>query len=60
VPVSQAYELYQALRLQQKPVTMLILPKEGHAPADPTIILATIEAIHNWLIRIPEFAPGNQ
>lgn len=60
VPVSQAYELYQALRLQQKPATMYILPKEGHAPADPNVILATIEAIHDWLIGIPEFAPGTQ
>lgn len=60
VPVSQAQELYQALRLQKKPVTMLLLPKEGHGPSDPGVILATIEAIHDWLFRIPEFATGKQ
>jgi hypothetical protein len=37
---------------------MLILPGEAHAPADPGVILATIEAIHDWLFQIPAFAPG--
>ncbi|MGV8118647.1 MAG: hypothetical protein AB2L14_02675 [Candidatus Xenobiia bacterium LiM19] len=27
-------------------------------PSDPGVILATIEAIHDWLFRIPEFATG--
>jgi len=58
VPVSQAQELYQALKLQKKPVKMLLLPKEGHGPGDPAVILATIEAIHDWLFQIPEFAAG--
>jgi hypothetical protein len=30
--------------------------RAGHAPADPTVILATIEAIHEWLTQIPEMS----
>ncbi|MGV8125351.1 MAG: prolyl oligopeptidase family serine peptidase [Candidatus Xenobiia bacterium LiM19] len=60
VPVSQAHELYQALRLQKKPVTMLLLPKEGHAVSDPGVIIATIEAIHDWLFKTLELITGRQ
>ncbi len=59
-PVSQSYELYQALRLQQKPVTMLLLPGEGHVLTDPNIILASIQAITDLLAQVRDSNPGNQ
>lgn len=50
-PASQSSELYQALRLQHKSVRMLIIPNEGHVPADPSRAWAAIEAVSEWLTK---------
>lgn len=52
VPATQAYELYNALRLQNKPVKMLVLPEQGHVPNDANIIYESIKAIDEWLKQI--------
>lgn len=49
VPVSQAYELYQALNRQHKPVKMLVLPEQGHVPTNPNLIVQVIDEEKNWL-----------
>lgn len=49
VPPGQAYELYTALKMQRKPVSMLLLPGQGHVPSDPNMIYGSIQAINTWL-----------
>lgn len=49
VPLSQAIELCQTLLLQHKPVTMYILPHEGHIPGNPNVIWQTINIILDWI-----------
>ena len=49
VPTTQGYELYTALERQHKPVKMLVLPKQGHAPTDVNLITETIKEIAMWL-----------
>lgn len=49
VPTSQAYELYNAMKELNKPVQFVIMPGQGHIPGDPTITLAAIQAINDWL-----------
>lgn len=49
VPPGQSYELYTALKMQNKPVKMLLLPGQGHVPSDPNIIRAGIQEIDEWL-----------
>jgi dipeptidyl aminopeptidase/acylaminoacyl peptidase len=58
VPVSQAYELYTALKQQDKTVKMVVSPKTGHVPTDPGIIYGNIREVNDWLKRalMPEKA----
>jgi dipeptidyl aminopeptidase/acylaminoacyl peptidase len=35
VPIAQAYELYNALKMQNVPVRMIVLPRMPHAPNEP-------------------------
>lgn len=49
VPVTQAYELYYALKEQNKPVKMLLSPQTGHAPNDANIIYESIKYVDEWL-----------
>ncbi len=49
VPIGQAYELYHALKEQNKTVKMLVSPKTGHAPTDPNIIASNIHEVDEWL-----------
>jgi len=51
VPPGQSYELFTALRMQNKPVKMLLLPKQGHSPTDPNVIYHSIQEINAWLSR---------
>lgn len=51
VPVTQSYELYNALDRQHKHVKMLILPEQGHVPTDANIIYESIKEIDAWLIQ---------
>lgn len=49
VPISQAYELYTALRQQNKTVKFLVLPYQAHVPTDPNIIAESIKEVDQWL-----------
>jgi len=49
VPLSQANELYTALRLQHKKVTLLVAPGQHHVPTNANITLEQIKAIDSWL-----------
>lgn len=49
VPTQQAYELYNAMKVANKPVELLIMPGQGHIPGDPAITLSAIYAINAWL-----------
>lgn len=49
VPPTQAYELYNALQLQNKPVKMLLLPNQDHVPTDPNMIDTAINEVDRWL-----------
>ena len=54
VPITQAQELYTALRKQHKPVKWILLPEQGHAPSDPNLISAAIEQTEAWLAKAKE------
>ncbi len=49
VPPSQAEELYNALTVLNRPVKMLIAPRQAHEPSDPDTIEKEINAIDQWL-----------
>lgn len=49
VPITQGYELYTALRKLNRPVKMLILPKQGHLPTNANVISAIIHDVDIWL-----------
>ncbi|MCA0402243.1 MAG: S9 family peptidase [Proteobacteria bacterium] len=49
VPITQGYELYTALKKLNRPVKMLLLPKQGHLPTDTNLISAIINDIDVWL-----------
>lgn len=49
VPPTQSYELYTALKLQNKPVKLMVFPKQGHVPSDANIIYESIKSIDSWL-----------
>lgn len=51
VPSSQAYELYTALKKQNKPVEMYIFPEQGHLPTNPNIIHESILKVNNWVSK---------
>lgn len=49
VPITQGYELYSALKGQNKTVKMLMLPQQGHVPTDANVMVNTIKEIDDWL-----------
>ena len=55
VPISQGYELYNALKEQNVPVRMLVLPRQHHGPREPKMILeaekSTVEWMEKWIPR---------
>jgi dipeptidyl aminopeptidase/acylaminoacyl peptidase len=55
VPISQGYELYNALKAQNVPVRMLVLPRQHHGPREPKMILeaekSTVEWMEKWIPR---------
>jgi dipeptidyl aminopeptidase/acylaminoacyl peptidase len=60
VPITQAYELYTALKQQDKTVKMLISPKTGHVPTDPDVIYDNIKEVNDWLKRALETEKAKQ
>jgi dipeptidyl aminopeptidase/acylaminoacyl peptidase len=51
VPVSQGYELYNALRAQNVPTRMIVLPRQPHGPNEPKMLLKVMETNLEWFDR---------
>jgi dipeptidyl aminopeptidase/acylaminoacyl peptidase len=51
VPVSQGYELYNALRAQGVPARMLVMPRQPHGPNEPKMILKVMQTNIEWFDR---------
>ncbi|MDQ4122169.1 MAG: S9 family peptidase [Acidobacteriota bacterium] len=48
VPISQGYEFYNALKTQNVPTRMLVLPRQPHGPNEPKMQLAAMQANLDW------------
>jgi dipeptidyl aminopeptidase/acylaminoacyl peptidase len=48
VPISQGYELYNALKLQGVPTRMLVLPRQPHGPNEPKMQIAAMQSNLDW------------
>ncbi|HXB59268.1 MAG TPA: S9 family peptidase [Candidatus Acidoferrales bacterium] len=48
MPVSQAYEFYDALKEQGCPVKMVVYPRSGHYPSEPKSILDVMNRDLEW------------
>lgn len=48
VPISQGYELYNALKRQNVPVRMIVLPRQPHGPNEPRMILKVMKTNLEW------------
>jgi dipeptidyl aminopeptidase/acylaminoacyl peptidase len=51
VPVSQGYELYNALKRQGVPVRMVTYPRQPHGPNEPKFVLDIGERLLDWFDR---------
>jgi dipeptidyl aminopeptidase/acylaminoacyl peptidase len=51
VPVSQGYELYNALQRQRVPVKMVVYPRQPHGIQEPKLIKDTMERNLEWFDR---------
>lgn len=48
VPVSQGYELYNALKMQKVPVRMIVFPRQPHGLIEPKMQLAAMHSNLEW------------
>ena len=48
VPISQGYELYNALKRQKVPVRMIVLPRQPHGPNEPRMVLKLMQTNLEW------------
>ena len=48
VPVSQGYEFYNALRAQNVPTRMIVLPRQPHGPNEPKMLLKVMRTNLEW------------
>lgn len=48
VPISQGYELYNALKAQGVPARMLVLPRQPHGPNEPKMLLKVMRSNMEW------------
>jgi dipeptidyl aminopeptidase/acylaminoacyl peptidase len=48
VPISNAIMFYNALRRRNVPVRMLAMPRQGHGPVEPTMVLKTMQTNVDW------------
>jgi dipeptidyl aminopeptidase/acylaminoacyl peptidase len=51
VPVSQGYELYNALRRQRVPTQMVTYPRQPHGPNEPKFVLDIGRRLLDWFDR---------
>lgn len=52
VPISQGYELYNALKQQGVPVRMLVLPRQAHGPTEPKMMLKVMQTNVEWFDKM--------
>ena len=48
VPISQGYELYNALKVQNVPTRMIVLPRQPHGPNEPKMQIAAMQSNLEW------------
>lgn len=48
VPISQGYELYNALKAQGVPTRMIVLPRQPHGPNEPKMQIAVMQSNLDW------------
>ena len=48
VPISQGFELYNALKRQGVPTRMIVLPRQPHGPNEPKMQLAAMQSNLEW------------
>jgi dipeptidyl aminopeptidase/acylaminoacyl peptidase len=48
VPISQGYEFYNALRRQNVPTRMLVLPRQPHGPNEPKMQVIAMQSNLEW------------
>jgi dipeptidyl aminopeptidase/acylaminoacyl peptidase/ectoine hydroxylase-related dioxygenase (phytanoyl-CoA dioxygenase family) len=51
VPISQGYELYNALRQRGVETRMLVLPRQPHGPNEPKLMLKNMQANLEWFLK---------
>jgi dipeptidyl aminopeptidase/acylaminoacyl peptidase len=52
VPISQGYELYNALKQQSVPVRMLVMPRQAHGPTEPKMLLKVMQTNVEWFDKM--------
>jgi dipeptidyl aminopeptidase/acylaminoacyl peptidase len=52
VPISQGYEIYNALKQQGVPVRMLVMPRQGHGPTEPKMLLKIMQTNVEWFDKM--------
>ncbi len=52
VPISQGYELYNALKQQGVPVRMLVMPRQAHGPTEPKMLLKIMRTNVEWFDKM--------
>jgi len=48
VPIGNGIMFYNALRRRNVPVRMLAMPRQGHGPVEPTMVLKTMQTNVEW------------
>lgn len=48
VPITQGYELYNALKRQNVPTRMIVLPRQPHGPNEPKMQIAAMQSNIEW------------
>lgn len=51
VPISQGYELYNALRRQNVETRMIVLPRQPHGPTEPRMLLKVMQSNLEWFAK---------
>lgn len=62
VPISQGYEFYNALKVQNVPVRMIVLPRMPHGPDEPKMVLKAKQTNLEWFekyLGLARNAAGN-
>jgi len=63
VPISQGYELHNALRRQNVPVQMVVYPRQPHAIQEPKLLLDAMDRnlawFERWLLNNPDAPQGS-